>query len=69
VHGIEERAEQVLQIFKKKGSPGYLSKDPEIYEAERDVYDAATDHALLGEKDAAFADLEKPLTKASKWTT
>jgi len=36
-----------------------LRKDAKDHEAEGDYYTAACDYAMLGEKDAAFADLEK----------
>jgi eukaryotic-like serine/threonine-protein kinase len=66
VLGHQERAEELRGIFEKKGYPGYLRKDAEIYEAEGDFYDAGTDHALLGEKDAAFADLQKAVEEGQQ---
>ena len=66
VLGHQERAEELRGIFEKKGYPGYLRKDAEIYEAEGDFYDAGTDHALLGEKDAAFADLQKAVDEGQQ---
>jgi len=59
VLGHPERAEEFQRIFEKTGYAGYLRKDAEIYEAEQDFYDAGVDRALLNEKDASFADLEK----------
>ncbi|HXY49269.1 MAG TPA: hypothetical protein VEI01_07450 [Terriglobales bacterium] len=43
-----------------------MRKDAEIYEAEGDFYDAGIDHVLLGEKDAAFADLQKAVDEGQQ---
>ncbi len=48
-----------MQAFEKSGYPGYLRKDAKDSEAEGDYFDAADDYAMLGQKDAAFAALEK----------
>jgi hypothetical protein len=59
VIGNERRAEEIRQVFEKSGYPGYLKKDAKDKEAAGDYYDAATDYALLGEKDAAFMYLAR----------
>jgi eukaryotic-like serine/threonine-protein kinase len=59
LEGHGTRAKELMQAFEKSGYPGYLRKDAKDNEAEGDHYTAACDYALLGEKDAAFADLEK----------
>ncbi len=57
--GHEARAKELRQVFERSGYKGYLRKDAKNREAEGDPYSAATDYAMLGEKDAAFAALEK----------
>jgi TolB-like protein/tetratricopeptide (TPR) repeat protein/predicted Ser/Thr protein kinase len=57
--GHEARARELEQIFKKSGYTGYLRKHARDAEAEGDHYGAAVDYAMLGDKDAAFAALEK----------
>jgi tetratricopeptide (TPR) repeat protein len=59
VLGNEQRAKELKQVFEKAGYPGYLKKDAKDKEAAADLYDAAADYALLGDKDAALADLER----------
>ncbi len=54
-----------MRTFKKSGYKGYLSKDARDNEAEGNHYrgglapSTAADYAMLGEKDAAFAALDK----------
>ncbi len=57
--GHEARAKEIRQVFERSGYKGYLRKDAKDREVEGDSYNAATDYAMLGEKDAAFAALEK----------
>jgi serine/threonine protein kinase/tetratricopeptide (TPR) repeat protein len=57
--GNERRAKELKQIFEKAGYRGYLKKDAKDKEAAEDFYTAAAEYALLGDKDAAFADLER----------
>jgi tetratricopeptide (TPR) repeat protein len=57
--GNEQRAKEILQVFEKSGYPGYLRRDAKDKEAAGDFYDAASDYALLGEKDAALTALER----------
>jgi len=46
-------------LRESSGYPGYLRKTAKDREAQNDYYNAAAKYAMLGEKDAAFADLEK----------
>jgi hypothetical protein len=54
-----------MRTFEKSGYKGYLSKDAKDNEAEANYYSgglprsAAAAYAMLGDKDAAFAALEK----------
>jgi len=48
-----------MHTFETSGYPGYLRKTAKDCEAEGEYYNAAAKYAMLGEKDAAFADLEK----------
>jgi serine/threonine protein kinase/tetratricopeptide (TPR) repeat protein len=57
--GHEAQAKELRQVFERSGYKGYLRIDAKNREAEGDPYSAATDYAMLGEKDAAFAALEK----------
>jgi tetratricopeptide (TPR) repeat protein len=66
VLGHPERGEELRRIFEKEGYRGYLRKDAEYYESQRDFYDAGGDYALLGEKDAAFAELEKAVDEGQE---
>jgi serine/threonine protein kinase/tetratricopeptide (TPR) repeat protein len=59
LQGHETRAKEMMQVFEKSGYPGYLKKDAKDNEAGGDYFDAADDYAMLGQKDAAFALLEK----------
>jgi len=59
VLGDEQRAKELKQVFENAGYPGYLKKDAKDSEAAADFYIAASDYALLGDKDAALADLER----------
>jgi serine/threonine protein kinase/tetratricopeptide (TPR) repeat protein len=59
VLGNEQRAQELSSVFEKLGYSGYLRKDARDKEDAGDFYDAASDYALLGEKDAALALLEK----------
>jgi serine/threonine protein kinase/tetratricopeptide (TPR) repeat protein len=59
VLGDRHRAEEVKRVFEKSGYQGYLRKDAKDNEHVSDFYAAAQDYASLGEKDAAFAALER----------
>ncbi len=59
LQGHEARAKELMQVFKKSGYPGHLRKDATDMEVKGDYYNAATDCAMLGQQDAAFAFLEK----------
>jgi tetratricopeptide (TPR) repeat protein len=65
LQGHEERAKELMRTFEKSGYKGYLSKDAKDNEAEANYYSgglprsAAAAYAMLGDKDAAFAALEK----------
>ena len=57
--GDDEYAKELTQIFEKSGYHAFLKKDAAYYEAHQDYSDAATDYATLGDKEAAFANLNK----------
>jgi len=57
--GNNLRAKEIRHIFDKSGYRAYLAKDAKDKETASDFYDAGVDHALLGEKEAAFADLRR----------
>jgi eukaryotic-like serine/threonine-protein kinase len=59
MRGNEKRAEELREVFEKSGYRGYIRKDAEDHEAAGDFYNAAVRFAFLGEKDAAFKDLER----------
>jgi eukaryotic-like serine/threonine-protein kinase len=59
VLGDPRGAEEVKRVFEKSGYQGYLRKRAKDFEHDSDFYAAAEDYASLGEKDAAFANLEK----------
>ncbi len=66
LQGHEARAKELRQVYEKSGYTGYLRKDAKDREAEGDYYYAAEDHAMLGEKDAAFAALEKAFASRAR---
>ena len=69
LQGHEARAKELLRTFEKSGYKEYLSKDAKDNEAESNYYgggltrSAAADYAMLGEKDAAFAALNKAFVR------
>jgi len=69
LQGHDARAKELMRSFEKSGYKGYLRKDAKDNEAEGNYYgggltrSAAADYAMLGEKDAAFAALDKAFVK------
>jgi serine/threonine protein kinase len=65
LQGHEARGKELMRAFEKSGYKGYLSKDAKDNEGEANYYgggltrSAAAEYAMLGEKDAAFAALNK----------
>jgi serine/threonine protein kinase/tetratricopeptide (TPR) repeat protein len=57
--GDEAHAREIMQTFDKGGYKAYLRLDIRHSETNRDYEPVAEDYAMLGEKDAAFAALEK----------
>jgi eukaryotic-like serine/threonine-protein kinase len=55
--GSDEYAKEMTQAFEKSGYRGFLKKDAAYDQAHQDYSDAAGDYAMLGDKDAAFANL------------
>ena len=64
--GHEGRAREVRQVFEKSGYRGFLKKDAQYAEAKGDDFGAAGDYAMLGEKDLAFAALEKAFARRAE---
>jgi serine/threonine protein kinase/tetratricopeptide (TPR) repeat protein len=58
MRGNEKRAEELREVFEKSGYRGYVRKDAKDHEVAGDFYNAALRFAFLGEKDAAFKDLD-----------
>jgi tetratricopeptide (TPR) repeat protein len=65
LQGHEDVAKALKQAFDKAGYPGFLRADVKRREAQGYYIGAAYDYAVLGEKDAAFADLEKAFASRS----
>jgi TolB-like protein/predicted Ser/Thr protein kinase len=69
LQGHEARAKELMRAFEKSGYKGYLSKDAKDNEAEANYYgggltrSAAADYAMLDEKNAAFAALDKAFVR------
>jgi serine/threonine protein kinase len=59
LQGHEARAKELVRTFEKSGYTGYLRKSAQDSEAKGDYYRAAGNYAMLDEKGAAFAALEK----------
>jgi non-specific serine/threonine protein kinase len=59
LNGDDKYAKEITQAFKTSGYSGFLKKDAAYNEAQHDYYSAAGDYAMLGDKNAAFANLNK----------
>ena len=59
LNGNDKYATEIVQTFEENGYPGYLKKDAAYSEAQHGYNSAAGDYAQLGDKDAAFAALNK----------
>ena len=62
-NGHDEYAKEMMQAFEQSGYRGFLKKDAAHFEAQRDYNGAAASYAILGDKNAAFAALEKAFAK------
>ena len=62
LNGNEAQARELGEIFVKSGYNGYLRFYAKQSEAEGRYDDAAQSRAMLGEKDVAFADLERAVS-------
>jgi serine/threonine protein kinase/tetratricopeptide (TPR) repeat protein len=65
LEGREERAKELREIFEKSGYNGVIRVFAKNCDASRYYYYAAQYHAMLGEKDAAFAALEQATAAGS----
>jgi len=66
LRGRHARAEELRKAFEKSGYKGYLRKDASYCEVLGDYECVASNYAFLGEKDAAFAALEKAFATRSQ---
>jgi serine/threonine protein kinase/tetratricopeptide (TPR) repeat protein len=66
LQGHHANAEELRQAFEKSGHGGYLRKEAAQCEARGNYECVATDYAMLGDKDAAFAALEKAFATRSQ---
>ena len=66
LQGDEVRARERMQIFEKSGYTGFLKSEAKAAEAMGEYDLAAVDYAMLGEKEAAFAALEKAFVKRTE---
>jgi serine/threonine protein kinase/tetratricopeptide (TPR) repeat protein len=69
VLGHDKRAEELRRVYQESGYRGYLRKDAKDKVAEGDFYDAASDYALLGEKDTALTALERAIVAGQQADT
>jgi len=63
--GHEDRAKGMREAYEKFGYGGFLRRQSEYREADHNYVGAARDYAKLGDKDAAFAALEKAFENRS----
>lgn len=69
LRGHEQRARELMQTFEKSGYAGYLKRNAQYLEYDGNFYgggvfpSAATDYALLNDKERAFANLEKAFAR------
>ena len=68
LQGHEARAKELKQGYEKSGYMGLLKKDIAQEEADGHYFEAATGYAMLGQKDAAFAALERALAARQEVT-
>ncbi len=54
----EKQAKGLREVFEKSSYRGYVRKDAKDHEVAGELDNAAVRFAFLGEKDAAFKDLE-----------
>jgi tetratricopeptide (TPR) repeat protein len=66
LNGHDARGKELKQTFEAAGYPGYLRRDAKESLDAGDPYGAAVDLAMLGDKDAAFAALEKAFAKRAQ---
>jgi len=59
LNGDDEYAKEIMKTFETSGYRAFLKRDAEYHEAQQNYNYAAGDYAMLGDKDAAFADLNK----------
>jgi hypothetical protein len=59
LRGHDNHSKELMHLFEKSGYAVYLRQDAREAEAQGDYREVAGDYAMLGEKDAAFAALEK----------
>jgi len=59
MRGDKKYATEIMHAFERSGYTGYLAKDAKDAEAGGDYAGAAADYAMLGDRNAAFAELEK----------
>jgi tetratricopeptide (TPR) repeat protein len=66
LQGHRAYAEELRQAFEKSGYSGYLRKEATHCEVLGDYECVAGNHSLLGEKDEAFAALQKAFATRSQ---
>jgi hypothetical protein len=59
VRGDAGHVTEITKAFEKSGYTGFLRADAKYSESKNDYFGAAGDYAMLGDKHAAFAALEK----------
>jgi eukaryotic-like serine/threonine-protein kinase len=65
LNGDDKYAKEIMQTFETSGYREFLRKDAAYYETRQDFNDAAGDYAMLGDKDAAFVNLNKAFSTRS----
>jgi len=65
LRGRHAYAEELRKAFEKSGYNGFLKKEAAHCEAEGDYECIASDYAMLGDKDKAFAALGKAFSSRS----
>ena len=66
LNGDEGRANTIAGVYQREGYRGYLKYDAQSSFADGNYDSCASDYALLGNKNAAFASLEKAFAARSK---
>jgi tetratricopeptide (TPR) repeat protein len=68
VKGTPDRVKEIERVFRTSGYTGYLKFDAKYAEGQEDFNIAASDYAMVGDKEAAFRVLERAFVARTSLT-